>query len=161
MFKKIAFVLVGLLAGVVPLVLMAEDEGSQLSDSGPSRMKEKVVKARAEKYKETGGVAPSGQKYIYMDQKGVESAIHDSRTNNSIQRGKDKEVNIGSTTISKDDKVRSVDMVIKTDKKIDVKTDGKPTDVNIGKVEVEDGALKHRKLDSNIIIDAEKGIVVH
>ena len=160
MFKKISLVLVGLLAGIAPLVLMAEDEGSQLSDSEPSRMKEKVVKARAEKYKETGGVAPSGQKYIYLDQKGVESAIRDSRTNNSV-RGKDREVNIGSTTISKEDRVRSVDMVIKTDKKIDVKTGGKPTDVNVGKVEVEEGAIKHRKLDSNIIIDAEKGIIVH
>ncbi len=161
MFKTTSFMLVGLMVGVAPLILVAEDEKPQLSDNGPSRMKEKVVKARAEKYEDTGGVAPSGQKYIYIDRKDIDAAIHDSRTNKSSRHGKNKEVNIGSTAIDKGDKVRSVDMVIKTDKKIDVKTDGKPTDVNIGQVAVEEGALKHRKLDSNIIIDAEKGIVVH
>ena len=161
MFKTTSFMLVGLMVGVAPLILVAEDEKPQLSDNGPSRMKEKVVKARAEKYEDTGGVAPSGQKYIYIDRKDIDAAIHDSRTNKSSRNGKNKEVNIGSTAIDKGDKVRSVDMVIKTDKKIDVKTDGKPTDVNIGQVAVEEGALKHRKLDSNIIIDAEKGIVVH
>ncbi|MEI7851183.1 MAG: hypothetical protein WCH86_05060 [Kiritimatiellales bacterium] len=161
MFKTMSFMLVGLMVGAAPLVLVAEEEGSQLSDNGPSRMKEKVVKARAEKHEDTGGVSAGGRKYIYMDQKDIDATIHDSRTNKSARHDKDREVNIGSTTIGKEDKVRSVDMVIKTDKKIDVKTDGKPTDVNIGQVAVEEGALKHRKLDANIIIDAEKGIVVH
>lgn len=161
MFKTISFMLIGLMVGVAPLVLVAEDEKSQLSDNSSSRMKEKVVKARAEKHEETGGVSAGGRKYIYVDQKDIESTIHNARTNNSGRIGKERDVNIGSTTIGKEDKVRSVDMVIKADKKIDVKTDGKPTNVNIGQVDVEEGALKHRKLDANIIIDAEKGIVVH
>jgi ATP-dependent protease HslVU (ClpYQ) peptidase subunit len=63
--------------------------------------------------------------------------------------------------VSNDATVRRVDIVVKADKKIDIKTDGKPVEVNLGHVKIEEGALKHRKLESNIIIDAEKGIVVH
>lgn len=161
MFTTIKLLLVSLMVGVATLGLAAEDEKSQLSNNAPSKFKEKIVKARAEKHEDTGGVSAGGRKYIYVDQKDIDAAAKDLRKTGNAQKGKDRELNIGSTTISKDDKVRSVDIVVKTDKKIDINTGGKPTDVNLGQVKIEEGALKHRKLDSNIIIDAEKGIVVH
>jgi hypothetical protein len=153
---------VGLLLGLIQLAPAAEEEGSQLSDKGPSRFKEKVVEARAEKHKDTGGVSKSGSKYVYVDQKDIEAITKAARTNDHVRGGKDQEINIGTTAITKDDKnVRRVDVVVKTDKKIDIRTDGQPVEVNIGRVTVEEGALKHQKLNSNIIIDADKGIVVH
>jgi hypothetical protein len=152
------------MTGAAPLLFAAEDEGSQLSDNNkaPSKMKQKVVKERAQKYSDNGGVSPSGRKYIHVDQKDIEAATKDLRKNGSGQGDKDRELDTGSTTINKGDKVRSVDIVVETDKKIDIKTDGKPINVNLGKVEVEDGALRHRnKVETSITVDAKKGILVH
>lgn len=164
MIKTILFIMVALMTGAAPLLFAAEDEGSQLSDNNkaPSKMKQKVVKERAEKYKDTDGVSASGRKYVHVDQKDIEAATKDLRKNGSGRNDKDRELDIGSTTINKGDKVRSVDIVVETDKKIDIKTDGKPINVNLGKVEVEEGALKHHnKVETSIIVDAKKGILVH
>lgn len=161
MNKSTNFIVVGLVAGVATLVLASDDEGSMLSDRGPSKMKEKVVEARAEKYKDKDGVSPTGRKYIYVDQKEIDAATEDLRTSSGGQNGKDRDLNIGSTTLKKGDGVRSVDIVVKAEKKIDVKTNGKPTNVNLGMVRTEDDALKNRNVKANIIVDAEKGIKVH
>jgi len=160
MSKTKYFIVAGLVAGAATLVL-ADDEGSLLSDRWPSKMKEKVVEARAKKHEDTDGVAASGRKYIYVDQKGIDAATEGLRSSSGGQDGNDRELNIGATTLRRGDGVRSVDIVIKADKKIDVKTNGKPTNVNLGMVNAEDGALKNRNVKANIIVDAEKGIKVH
>jgi hypothetical protein len=161
MYKTLRFWVAGLMAVVATQGLAAEDEGSLLSDKKPSRMKEKVVEARAEKYGKTDGVSPGKRQYIYVDQADIDTATKDLSKTDSARPGEPRELNIGSTTVSNDATVRRVDIVVKADKKIDIKTDGKPVEVNLGHVKIEEGALKHRKLESNIIIDAEKGIVVH
>ncbi len=161
MYKTLRFLVAGLMAGVAAQGLAAEDEGSLLSDKKPSQMKEKVVEARAKKYADTDGVSPGGRKYVYVDQADIDAATKDLRKTDSKRPGQPRELNIGSATISNDVAVRNVDIVVHTDKKIDIKTDGKPIEVNLGQVKIEEGALKHRKLESNIIVDAEKGIVVH
>ena len=161
MYKTLRFLVAGLMAGVAAQGLAAEDEESLLSDKKPSKMKEKVVEARAKKYADTDGVSPGKRQYIYVDQADIDAATKDLRKTDSARPGQPRELNIGSTTISNGVTVRNVDIVVHTDKKIDIKTDGKPVEVNLGQVKIEEGALKHRKLESNIIIDAEKGIVVH
>jgi len=160
--KKMSYCLfVGLLVGGAPWLLAASDEGSQLTEKGPSKMREKVTEARAEKYKDSGGLSKDGRKYVYTDEKDIDAATKGVPKLGSKRTSKDKEVNIGTTTINKGERVNRVDVVVKTDKKIDVDTHGKPTDVNIGQVKVEEGAAKYHKVETNIIIDAEKGIKVH
>jgi hypothetical protein len=161
MYQTLRFLVAGLMAGVAAQGLAAEDKESLLSDKKPSHMKEKVVEARSKKYADTDGVSPVGRQYIYVDEDDIESATKNLRKTDRGRFDEPRELNIGSTTISNDVRIRSVDIVVKTDKKIDIKTDGKPVEVNLGQVKIEEGALKHRKLESNIIIDAEKGIVVH
>ena len=159
--NKLMCMFVGLMMGGAPWLLAADDEGSQLTDKGPSKMREKVTESRAEKYKDSGGVSKDGRKYVYTDEKDINAATKGIPKLGSKRNGKEKEVNIGTTTINKGERVNRVDVVVKTDKKIDVKTDGKPTEVNIGQVKVEDGAAKYHKVETNIIVDAEKGIKVH
>ena len=161
MCKTMHCMFIGLVMGGAPLLLAADNEGSQLTDTGPSKMREKVTESRAEKYKDSGGVSKDGRKYIYTDEKDIDAATKGVRKNSSKRHGKEREVDIGTTTISKGERVSRVDGVVKTDKKIDVKTDGKPTEVNVGQVKVEEGAAKYHKLETNIIVDAEKGIKVH
>ncbi len=159
MYRIMSGLLIGLAMGVAPALLAAEDEGSQLSDNkGPDRMKEKVVEARAEKNRDTGGLSKSGSKYIYVNQKDIDAASKDSHGAGSKRGGKgnDNDVNIGSTTIGKNEKVHSVDVVVKADKGINVKTNGKADEVNIGQVKFEKGAAKGGKVDVNVIVDAKK-----
>ena len=70
-------------------------------------------------------------------------------------------MNIGGTTINKGDKVRSVDVVMETTKEIDVKTNGGDGEVKIGQVNIDPSAVRGRKIDVNVIVDAEEGIKVH
>lgn len=150
------------LLGVAAWGRAEEEEKSLLSDKKPSKMKEMVVKDRAErKYEKTDGVSPSGHKYIYVDDKDIKAASEGAadKGKRDLRHGAEREINIGSTNISKKDNIRDIDVVVKADKKIDIKTDGQPTKVNLGQVQVDDAGL--RKRDVNVIIDAKEGIKVH
>ncbi len=151
MRKLMHWMVAGAMVAGVPALWAAED-------GGDTEMKKLIVEQRAKRFEDQGGKSDSGKLYIYQSTKDIEKATKEARREGG-RNGED--VNIGGTTINKGDKVRSVDVVMETTKEIDVKTNGGDGEVKIGQVNIDPSAVRGRKIDVNVIVDAEEGIKVH
>ncbi len=140
-----------LMAGIV--FFLASPEG--YSDDN-TIYKKKLVKSRAEKYKDNEGVSKASRDlYIYADDDDIEKGIHDVKT--ATGKFKRKELNLVSPVITKDAKVRNVNIVLDAKKGITIdrkKIGADDAEVNIASPVIEKGA---KVRDVNITVDAKRG----
>ncbi len=115
-----------------------------------------IVKSRAERYKDTGGVSPASRDlYIYADDEDVQKSLAEIKSTPKSLR--EDSINIVSPVIGAKSKIRNVNIVVDAKKGIKVdrqKLGVKDQEINIASPVLEEGS---RVRDVNITIDAKRG----
>jgi hypothetical protein len=115
-----------------------------------------IVKSRAERYKDTGGVSPASRDlYIYADDEDIQKSLDDIKSTPRSLR--EESINIVSPVIGAKSTVRNVNVVV--DAKRGIKVDRrklgiKDQEINIASPVLEEGS---KVRDVNITVDAKRG----